>query len=233
MEEDYIKKLYDTLIGTDADVSMCYYDKFYKKYKKNNHRRSKEIKVYTAKQAIEQLCYQRYFNHGPYVKLWKKETIGNIRFPVGVGYEDMATIYKYMANANKIALLDKTLYYYRQRKGSTMRKKFSLKKLDRMHISEEILEFIKERYPDIESAAIARLFLSNLQVIMELPYKKEYQNEWKVVKNNIRYNRKSVLMDKKAKKEIRIMAACSYMGMGTLKVLGVTYNFLINKNIKC
>lgn len=229
IEKNYIKKLYDVLIKTNADVSMCYYDKFYNDLKRKN-KRSKEIGTYTAQQAIEQLCYQRYFNNGPVVKLWKKEMIGDIRFPINVGYEDFATIYKYMANAEKIALLDETLYYYRQHKGSTMRKKFCMKNLDRMYISEDIYEFVKKQYPDIENSAIARRFLSNLQVVMNLPLKKEYLTYWEDIKKNIKFCRKIVMFDRKAKISIRVMAASSYLGVPFLKVLGIFYNIFVNRN---
>ena len=114
-----------------------------------------------------------------------------------------------------------------------MHKSFNKRKIDRIPISNEILEFIKKYYPSIEEAAVARMFLSNLQVVMDLPCRKQYKYEWESVTKNIKYARKSVLMNKKAKTKMRIMAACSYMGIMPLKILGEIYNLVINKILKC
>ena len=233
LDKHYIEFLYKALIDTNSDMSVCYYKKFYNKYPmKNQALKVNDYKLYNDEEALEELCYQRIFNSSPYVKLLRRELVIGIDYPPGIGYEDFATIYKYMARTKKIVVIDNVLYFYRQRENSTMHMKFSRKKIDRILVSNELLCFIKEKYPKLERAAIARMFLSNLQVVMDLPFAKEYQTEWLTVKKNIAYSRKNVLSNTKVKTTIRIMAACSYMGMVPLKILGVSYNVLINRILK-
>ena len=234
LDKHYIEFLLEGMLETGADISVCAYEKFSKNYKTRVQKLNTNNYIFfETQEALEELCYQKRIDCGPCSKLLKKELIKDIRFPANIGYEDFATIYKYIANAKKIVVLDNILYFYRQRETSTMHMKFSRKKLDRLPISDEILEFVKEKYPEIEEAAIARMFLSNLQVVMDMPLKREFQLEWRLVKKNIEYARKCVLTNKKVKRIIRIMAVCSYMGIVPLKILGVVYGLLINKILKC
>ena len=60
-------------------------------------------------------------------KIYKKEVIGNIRFPSGRVYEDVATVYKIMDRADRVGYLCKPLYYYIKRKGSITNTSFNSK----------------------------------------------------------------------------------------------------------
>lgn len=45
-------------------------------------------------------------------KVYKREVISDIRFPLNRRYEDVATVYKWFFNANKVGYLSKPYYYY-------------------------------------------------------------------------------------------------------------------------
>lgn len=45
-------------------------------------------------------------------KVYKKEVIADIRFPLNRRYEDVATVYKWIFNARKVGYLSKPHYYY-------------------------------------------------------------------------------------------------------------------------
>ncbi|SUP39463.1 glycosyltransferase family 2 protein [Veillonella criceti] len=47
-------------------------------------------------------------------KIYKREIIADIRFPIGRKYEDVATIYKYVFNAKRVGYLSQAVYYYRK-----------------------------------------------------------------------------------------------------------------------
>lgn len=60
-------------------------------------------------------------------KIYKRKVIGDIRFPKGRVYEDVATIYKFIYNADRVGYLAKGYYYYIKRKGSTISTSFNSK----------------------------------------------------------------------------------------------------------
>ena len=60
-------------------------------------------------------------------KIYKREVIDGIRFPKGRVYEDVATVYKFIYNADKVGYLAKGYYYYIKRKGSTISTSFNSK----------------------------------------------------------------------------------------------------------
>ena len=186
-------------------------------------------KCYSKEEALEQILYQRVFNQGPCCKLIKTEIAKNNPFPEGMIYEDLATVYRWFNECKIIASTDVPLYYYRQRKGSTMRSVFSNKKFDRITVTSEMKSFIEKNYRELVKPMSARWFLSNLQVLMELPFSKEYRDKKKELKANIKESRGIVLKDPKAKKSLRCMALVTYFGVNITMVAGRLYNKIINK----
>ena len=60
-------------------------------------------------------------------KVYRRKVIGNIQFPKGRVYEDVATVYKFVNNAERVGYLCKPLYHYIKRKGSITNTSFNSK----------------------------------------------------------------------------------------------------------
>lgn len=56
-------------------------------------------------------------------KLYKRDVIGNLRFPINRLHEDEFLTYKILFNCNRIAVTKSQIYMYRQRQGSIMHAK--------------------------------------------------------------------------------------------------------------
>ena len=63
-------------------------------------------------------------------KLFKKSVIADIRFPVGIMFEDEVFCPRVIYNASRIAITNSTLYYYYHNNNSVMNMEYSKKKLD-------------------------------------------------------------------------------------------------------
>ena len=63
-------------------------------------------------------------------KLFKKSVIADIRFPVGIMFEDEVFCPRVIYNASRIAITNSTLYYYYHNNNSVMNTEYSKKKLD-------------------------------------------------------------------------------------------------------
>ena len=102
-----------------------------------------------------------------YKRLWK-----NIRYPLGKINEDEFTTHKILFECNKIALIENTLYFYRQTPGSIMRTQWTPQRLDG-------IAALKEQY---------HFFLNIGANLAVLTTKKEYTH---VIYMNLRGARKA------------------------------------------
>lgn len=221
-----IEELYTILFTNGGDISVCLGREVYgtERIKDIEQKSSINFESMTAKQALENLCYQRKITPGPCGKLFKKDLFSNLRFP-DTGYEDMAIIYRLLDRADSILFCPIEKYYYLQRKNNTTLGRFNKKKLDRISVAKDMMEFLKEHHSDLIKCAEVRFFIANIQTLNVLPFDLLQSKCGKEISKNIRKYRWVVLGDNKAKISTRCIAFTSYMGMFNLKLFGILYNF--------
>ena len=81
-------------------------------------------------------------------KIFRRELIGDIRFPEGRWYEDLSFSAKLLAKADKVVFLQEALYYYRCGHTSTMTNQNSVKNLDLLAIIDDICVYLEENGKD-------------------------------------------------------------------------------------
>ncbi len=74
-------------------------------------------------------------------KLFRREAVGDIRFPEGLWYEDFSFSAKLLMRSGKTAYLPEALYDYRKGQVSTMNNENARKNLDMLEIMEDLREF--------------------------------------------------------------------------------------------
>ena len=161
--------------------------------------------------AVKNLLYQKFIFHtGPHAKIYKRELFDGVRFPAGLIYEDLATIYKLFLKCRRIAFTGEKLYAYRIRQGSTMRQNYSPRMLSCIPVSQQLYKDISTKYPDLEQAAASRAFSVNRSIYLQLPHdrKQERKQVWQEMKKY----RKTVIFDSHARKRERLAALLSYSG---------------------
>lgn len=85
-----------------------------------------------------------------WAKLIKKAIVASNLFTEGKIFEDNAVVCKWLYDANKIAMCNNVMYFYRTENSSTVRSAFSIKKLDYLWALEEQILFYKHlRYEDM------------------------------------------------------------------------------------
>lgn len=70
-------------------------------------------------------------------KLFKRNLLDGLQFPVGVAYEDVALLYKVILNANKISIVSRSLYHYFQGNTNAITKSRLMKARFDMLIAQE------------------------------------------------------------------------------------------------
>lgn len=148
-----IEILYNNLIKTDSDISVCRPFKFEKEIEITENEKydiEQELKVYDSIDIFRHMYDDYLVSVVAWNKLYKKKIFEDIRFPVGKLIEDSAILHYVFDRCNRIVYSNLELYYYFQRKNSIMHK-MNYNLLDELDwLYDRILFFEKKKYIEEE-----------------------------------------------------------------------------------
>lgn len=154
--DDYVElnmyeELYDKAKENDSDIIICGNNIVYE----NNYKKISEINYDNKYNNFENAFFGKM---AVWNKLYKKEILinNNIKFKEKVWYEDFAFTLKTLVNAKTIAFLDKSLYNYLWREGSTMNNNNVKRNLE-----------ILDAFDDIRNYLISNDLLNNYNSYLE------------------------------------------------------------------
>lgn len=153
IEKNCIATLYDVLCRNDVEMSVASFEYVYQNMTEKR-KFTGEIEIYTPQQYMISY-YKNVINEEMFEKavsfviacgkLYKKSLFDEIKFPIGRYHEDEFTTYKLCFCCERIAYIDKSLYFYVQHEGS-ITKSFSEKRTeDASTAFEERLDFLSNR----------------------------------------------------------------------------------------
>lgn len=147
VSETIIEELWENLVETDADMSICEYtqgsergypfDKIQRGYKQ----------IWGYKQGLELIYQNHHFSFvmaASWAKLIKKSLYDGLMYPEGKIFEDIYMSHKMISRCKKIVYSDHVLYYYYQWPESILGKKLYVEKLDYLGAFEERIHFFNE-----------------------------------------------------------------------------------------
>lgn len=184
IEKDMYELLYDKAKKDDLDVVFCCL--------KNVFESSEKIETLFKKAKTDK--DNAFFNNvGVCNKIYKREILAGIEFRSKVWYEDLSFTCKVILRSEKFGFIDKGLYNYIQREGSTMNNNNIKRNLEIIDAFDDILSYIedneeyREYYDQIEYLAIYHLLIAttvrvirakNVKNKKEIIYKLDnYMNE--------------------------------------------------------
>ena len=100
-------------------------------------------------------------------KLYKRSCFDSIRLPEGRIYEDNATVYKLLYNADTVAVTDDVFYYYFTNENSTVNQSFKSKHLDWLIVLEEMIPFFKHHHENEMLDWANNLYLTSLADLLK------------------------------------------------------------------
>lgn len=137
---DCIKRLLTVALAENADIVKCSYieggEDNYDKIPK-----MKAYKIYTNVSSFR----TRDTNIAVHGKLYKKNVVGNVRYPKETTFDDEFFTYKLMYNARKIIVLNEPFYYYYINPNSIMRSKKKKMPLQYIRAYEERIAFFGDK----------------------------------------------------------------------------------------
>ena len=165
--------LYKALKEKETDVSI---GNLYKEGE-GDVRDQEHFCLYSAEDAIGEMLRETSFNTSACGKLYKKELFQEISFPKGKLYEDLGTIYKILDQANTVVYVPYDLYYYRTRENSITKQKFNPKKMDLFVVTDEMIVFLENKYPQIVQTALNRRTRYAISFLKEIAICKSNEKE--------------------------------------------------------
>lgn len=153
LAENTLERLYEGLkkYGADCCAGVCV-----TVLEKENGERlvqgggRRQERCVTALEAMEQVLLTC---SSACNRLYKRETLENLRFPRGRINEDEPFVLWAYERMERIVFLDCETYFYRKRANSITTSAFSVKKVDCVYNSKDNLEFVTEKAPELIPAA--------------------------------------------------------------------------------
>ena len=152
VDADYVKKLYDSVIGCKSDIAICNYlfvNEFCTEIANDNYSRYTSDTSLDATDALllfENKSYRTFFDV-VWNKLFRRELFDGVRFPEGVSIvEDITVMPILYHRAGKVSVIPDRLYYYVYRDESLSHTKRSLQEdlAVRIPMMEQRLNYYKE-----------------------------------------------------------------------------------------
>lgn len=202
VDSNYIKILYENIINTDSDISIC----FFKEVSEDNNILNKEtitnnVTSFNRRETFNNLYIDKYALNTvvAWNKLYKIELWKDIVYPKDKIHEDEFVIHKLIQKCNKVVYTDAVLYYYVQHNNSITSSGYNEKTFDKFEAFEQRAEFfLKNGYRDLYEKCLYSLCLSNRMVYISTNNKnlkgklnKQFKNISRIyINGNFNYKRK-------------------------------------------
>lgn len=161
--DDYIAphmyRYLSELLDTGADIAECGYVETETDQASFEEDRQ-EVRTYTRSEAMAEHIRDNVFRQLIWNKLYRREVIGDTRFPVGTKIDDEFFTYRVLGSANKLIRSEKICYAYRQQPGSVMHQSGTLQALEGLEAKRQRLAYLKEQMPALVPEGKLSLFVS-------------------------------------------------------------------------
>lgn len=211
---DYISKLYDLLKDNDLPMSMCSIN-----IDKNGSIAAgpsfNSDGEFQSDCLINEILNFKTIS-AVFCKLFRNETINNLRFKNYSIAEDLLFLIEYLQTVERIISCNDKLYYYVLNSEGAIRNPYNYKKYESLEVYDEILKLSENK--DYYSKAKARLVRGNFHILLKIP-KQTYRKEYDLICSKIREYRKEVMLDRSNNTKTRLACALSYLGFGLVKAV--------------
>lgn len=156
-----LEKLMELINKTSADIAVGQYTICYEEKEIRKTEYTGAYKMYSAEEALSKLNDWRNEETTSLITAWgtlyKKDVFEGIRYPIGKWHEDEFVTHKVLARAEKICVLEDSIYFYRQHRESFMSTVDAHSQIRHMVLFEalqERVDFFDKCYPKLVNAAV-------------------------------------------------------------------------------
>lgn len=143
--------------------------------------------------AINLLLCRKIINSGPGGKLFKRNVIGKIIFPVMKTYEDILFNLLVFSNATTVSVTSKTQYHYIENLKGAMSGMKKIPSKDIIVASDQIMQFIKEKKEIVEPECLYATISHLFQYVLAMALGESQWDEGFIMESRLVY--KKYLLD--------------------------------------
>ncbi len=103
------------------------------------------LDVYERNEAVLQMVFFRQFSVNVWNKIFRRALFSSIRYPEGMLYEDLATMYRLIDQSNIVVISDAKLYAYVQRSGSIMNRTGYMMEPEKVVITDDMVRYFSAK----------------------------------------------------------------------------------------
>lgn len=123
------------------------------------------VTAYTREEAMAGHLRDTVFRQLIWNKLYRREVIGDIRFPEGTRIDDEFFTYRVLGNSQRLVRLDRVCYAYRQQSGSIMHQSNPMRGLEGLEAKRQRQAYLQERMPALAAEGALSLFTACLYTL--------------------------------------------------------------------
>lgn len=178
-----IEELLAVIVNKNVEIVECDYSCFSDTVSKTEVKKESQIKTYTSEEALLRLLTENEFKYIVWNKLYNKNIFRSLEFAVGKLHEDVFFTYQAFGQSKKIAKLEKSLYFYRQRNDSIMGQRISIRNLDSIEARKRQFYYMKENYPRLSVKAQLQVLGNCIYLGQKAVFCLDHETKEKVLKN--------------------------------------------------
>lgn len=165
-----------------------------------------------------------------WAKLYRKDLLQTIQYPVGEIYEDSKVIDQVIEKCSKIVCTSYAGYYYLRRKGSIVHGRMSVGHTAGVRNAVYLLGFIREKYPEIEDAAKIHYLRNCFDLLNLAMVDSDYQRECQKLKREIVREKGFLLSCRYASLVEKTGVLCLMFGLSWYKLAWHFYLWMTGKD---
>lgn len=174
------------------------------------------LKRCTGKQGLHRILNQ---NPDSEVcgKMFSIKLFRDLRFPTGLIYEDFLTCIRAMILSKRVSYIDFPDYYYCQHRNNTMNSPFNYKKMDIVKIGDDVEKTVLNKYPDLKSPVMGRLFAAYANVWLQIDNNSEYDYYYNFMWNKMMECRRQIIIGEIDNSKVLSGVIISFFGKSAFK----------------
>ena len=175
--------------------------------------------------ALKQICYgaMGIFACG---KMYRSDLVKKYPYPAGQLYEDTATTYKIIGDAERVAYGNYNIYFWRQRKGSITHAEITQKHFFGITAAKEQLTYMEEHYPEVVPAARARCVMKIVDLSYRLVLGKKDKRLFECIRSEVKPFIRPLLTDHEVGISLKLRALALFFGYIPYLLVSKGYAFV-------
>ncbi len=221
--KDYVEYLYNLIKKYNTKIAICSYSVFTDKGKIIDYGKKYREEKLNKIQTFSRMLNEKGFSVSAWGKLYDTTLFKKIRYPKNRICEDNGTTYKLIDQVENIIYGNKSKYFYLKRQGSIMLSEFNEKKLDMIYLTDEMCDFLDDKYSQLYEETQKRRVYARFNVLRQILNCK-YENK-KIEKELIEYilKRRKKILFTNYDLRTKIAVICISMGKNFFKSIWKLY----------